>query len=509
MSFRSDSFPGKLYQILLGSFVLVTLAACTEPHTDSINFGLSTAPVTLDPRYATDAVSDRITRLIYRSPVAFDDHYHAVPDLAVWEPIAPDHYRFRLGESGRRFHDGGYLTAADIKATYDSVLDPVNASPQRGSLLMIRRIDVIDDNTVDFILDRADPLFPGRLVIGVMPGRLLAAGHAFGRSPVGSGPLQLQDWPDENSLTLKRLQDHQTIRFLTVRDPTVRVLKLIRGEVDLLQGDLPPEMTRWLSQQPAIRVETKEGNTFAYIGFNLEDPVTSRLQIRKAIAHAIDRDAIIEYVMGRAARKAGALLPPAHWSGHPGLSGYLYDLDAARRLLREAGYGDANPLQLIYKTSNDPFRLRLATIIQDQLKAAGIHVTIRSYDWGTFYGDIKSGRFQMYSLSWVGLKMPDIFRYLFHSSAVPPDGANRGRFKDARADALIEAAEATPDLERQAGLYRDLQAWLLEQLPYVPLWYEDTILVTRADISGYALAADGNYDGLMTVIRVQEKDGSH
>ena len=306
-----------------------------------------------------------------------------------------------------------------------------------------------------------------------------------------------------------RYSDHQTVRFLTVRDPTVRVLKLIRGEVDILQGDLPPEMTRWLSQQPAIRVETKEGNTFAYVGFNLEDPVTSRLEIRKAIAHAIDRDAIIEYVMGRAARKAGALLPPAHWSGHPGLNGYVYDPDAARRLLREAGYGDANPLQLTYKTSNDPFRLRLATIIQYQLKAAGIHVNIRSYDWGTFYGDIKAGRFQMYSLSWVGLKMPDIFRYLFHSSAVPPDGANRGRFKDARVDALIEAAEATPDLEQQAGLYRDLQAYLLEQLPYVPLWYEDTILVTRADISGYALAADGNYDGLMTVTRVQEKDGSH
>ena len=166
-------------------------------------------------------------------------------------------------------------------------------------------------------------------------------------------------------------------------------------------------------------------------------------------------------------------------------------------------------MQLTYKPSSKTFRLRLATIIQDQLKAAGIHVNIRSYDWGTFYGDIKAGRFQMYSLSCVGLKMPDIFRYLFHSSAVPPDGANRGRFKDARVDALIEAAEATPDLEQQAGLYRDLQAYLLGQLPYVPLWYEGSILVTRADISGYALAADGNYDGLMTVTRVQEKDGSH
>jgi ABC-type dipeptide transport system, periplasmic component len=103
----------------------------------------------------------------------------------------------------------------------------------------------------------------------------------------------------------------------------------------------------------------------------------------------------------------------------------------------------------------------------------------------------------MYSLSWVGLKMPDIFRYIFHSSSIPPGGANRGHLHDAHVDELIARAESSTDLEEQAVTYRVLQAYLHEQLPYLPLWYEDNILARRAGIHGYILNPDGNYDGLM------------
>jgi peptide/nickel transport system substrate-binding protein len=105
----------------------------------------------------------------------------------------------------------------------------------------------------------------------------------------------------------------------------------------------------------------------------------------------------------------------------------------------------------------------------------------------------------MYSLSWVGLKIPDIFRYVFHSASIPPAGANRGRFIDATVDRLIEQAEGLSDLQAQAAIYHELQEYLHEQLPYIPLWYEDNILVRRKGINGYTLASDGNYDGLINV----------
>jgi peptide/nickel transport system substrate-binding protein len=126
-------------------------------------------------------------------------------------------------------------------------------------------------------------------------------------------------------------------------------------------------------------------------------------------------------------------------------------------------------------------------------------VDLRTYDWGTFYGDIKAGNFQMYSLIWVGIKSPDFFRYVFHSEAVPPAGANRGRYRSPRVDAWVEQAASRADLAGQAALYRRIQAQLLEDLPYVPLWYEDHVFVAREGVTGYRIAPDGNYDGLVGV----------
>jgi peptide/nickel transport system substrate-binding protein len=167
--------------------------------------------------------------------------------------------------------------------------------------------------------------------------------------------------------------------------------------------------------------------------------------------------------------------------------------------LKEAGYDENHPPVITYKTSTDPFRLRLATIIQYQLHQVGFDVVIQSHDWGTFYGDIKAGRFQMYSLAWVGVKSPDIFRYAFHSQAIPPAGANRGHYSDAVADRLMTQAEHTLDRHTQQMLYHTLQARLLDTLPYVPLWFEDHYSLSASSITGYQLSADGNFDGLSQV----------
>ena len=162
---------------------------------------------------------------------------------------------------------------------------------------------------------------------------------------------------------------------------------------------------------------------------------------------------------------------------------------------------DSAAAHLVFKTSNDPLRVRLATVIQHQLGRIGLQVDVRSYDWGTFYGDIKSGNFQMFSLSWVAIHSPDIFRYIFHSRSVPPEGANRGRFTSELADQLIEAAEVADDFEQQAEIYRRLQRHLRETLPYVPLWYEHNVAVARKEVRGYRVAADGRYDGLLQTYR--------
>lgn len=473
---------------------------CTESVNDrTLRFGLANAPTNLDPRYATDATSARVNRLLYSRLVDFDEGALPVPALATWKEMSPTHYRFDLREPRPHFHDGRQMSAKDVKATYESILNPQTASPHRGVLQIITRINTPTDRTIDFHLRQPDALFPGYLVIGILPANLIAERHPFHEHPIGSGPVRFLNRPDDTRLVVERRADGQIIEFLRISDPTVRTLKLLAEEIHLLQNDLPPELVTYLSSREGIQVQHRRGSNFAYLGFNQLDPVVGREKVRKAIAHAINREEIIEYVLRGRARAAQALFPPEHWAGPSSLPGYQYNPDLAKQLLIEAGFDDRHRPLITYKTSTDPFRLRLATILQYQLHQVGIDVSIQSHDWGTFYGDIKTGRFQMYSLAWVGVKTPDIFRYAFHSQAVPPAGANRGRYTDAVADRLILQAEHTADRQAQQNVYRRLQTRLSETLPYVPLWFEDHFSLSSTSITGYELGTDGNFDGLLQV----------
>ncbi|NOY67026.1 MAG: ABC transporter substrate-binding protein [Gammaproteobacteria bacterium] len=484
---------------ILSVFVFLSLTACSDPSSTSIRFALASSPISLDPRYATDAVSSRINRLLYQRLVDFDQKFQVKPALAGWNQLSPKHYRFKLKPVRGYFKNGERLTAYDVKATYDFILENENASPHRSSLLIIDKIIVVDDQIIDFYLKRIDPLFPGYLVIGIVPKNMAADRTTLNRIPAGSGSFSFLEWPDTSRLVLQRKSDKQLVEFIYVHDATVRALKLIRGEVDLLQNDLPRELVQYLGKENNILLKNLPGNNFTYLGFNMEDRLTSQLAIRKAIAHAIDRQSLIRYLMGGKTRLANALLTPEHWAGLKNAKAYSYNPDLSRSMLESLGYTRDKPLLLEYKTSSDPFRVRIATIIQQQLNEVGIKVSLKSFDWGTFYGDIKSGRFQMYSLSWVGIKTPDIFRYVFHSESVPPQGANRGRYINKKADELIEAAETSPDMSARGQYYQDLQEQLLFDLPYIPLWYEEHFVAYRNNISGYSLASDGNYDGLKSV----------
>lgn len=487
--------------LLLIGISIFLLGGCQQSSAgnDAIRFGLASAPVTLDPRYSTDAISSRINRLIYRQLIDFDEASQPVPSLASWQRLTSTQYRFFLHDQYRVFHDGTRLTAHDVKATFDSILNGENASPHASTLHMIEKIVVVDDDTVDFLLNAPDPLFPGYLEVGILPAPKIKADHPFNVEPIGSGAFRFLDWPDRDRLRLLRIADQQEFEFLHIKEENTRVLKLLRGEIDMLQNDIDAELVSYLERQPQVTVNSGAGSNFSYLGFNLQDPAVGQLAVRQAIAYAIDRQSIIRYLFSDRARLADSILTPDHWAGHDSLHGYEYKPEKSRQILSQLGFNRDNPLRITYKTSNNPFRIRLATIIQSQLATVGIAANIRTYDWGTFYGDIKSGNFQMYSLAWVGINLPDIFRHVFHSQSAPPNGANRGRYRNARLDELLDNAQIEQDIVKQAAIYREIQEILFEELPYVPLWYEDHVFVARKNIRGYRIHADGNYDGLNDV----------
>ena len=130
--------------------------------------------------------------------------------------------------------------------------------------------------------------------------------------------------PNETRLKLIRLKDQQNFEFIKVQEPTVRALKLLAGEIDMIQNNLPPELVGYLSKNSRLQIQRNHGNNFSYVGLNFENEHTKQLAVRQAIAHAIDRKKIIQYVMGGGARPAQSLLPPDHWASAYNLKTYKY-----------------------------------------------------------------------------------------------------------------------------------------------------------------------------------------
>lgn len=479
---------------VLAQFCLVLLllstSSCTQqkPTASSpkeIVFAIGQMPLNLDPRYATDAASERVNRVVYQSLVDFDAQSKPVASLASWVEVSPTKFRFTLNKNRAAIHNQTPLTANDVKATYDS-LATLKDSPNTAEFVNVKNITVIDNDTVEFQLNQADKHFPAKLIIGILPAKLIAENHDFSHAPIGNGALKFVSW--QNKLTLQRVNDGQIISLIEVKDPTVRVLKLLHGEVDLLQGELPPELVKYLQTKPDVIVKTSIGANFSYLGLNFKDPILQQLKVRQAITHAIDRKQIIVKAMIQHSREADMILPPEHYTNQndEALTSNDYNPALAKQLLLEAGV--KLPLKLVYKTSTDAQRVRFATILQAQMAKAGIDLEIRSLDWGTFFEDVKQGNFQLYGLTWVGIKTPEIYAKAFGSQNIPPNGFNRGRYADAELDKLLV------EENWQAATMR-----IRQQLPYVPLWYEGQFAAMRKGITNYNAKPDGNWDDLGTI----------
>lgn len=483
----------KVFKVLILFFLftlIVSTSACRQQtpnnqYNHEIIFAIGQAPLNLDPRYATDAASERVNRLLYQSLVDFDAQSKPVPSLASWLEVSPTVFRFILNKNRAPFHNQTPLTANDVKATYDS-LTTLKDSPNTAEFANVKNITVIDNDRVEFQLKQEDKHFPAKLILGILPAKLILESHDFSHAPIGSGTLKFVAW--QSKLTLQRVKDGQKISLIEVKDPTVRVLKLLHGEVDLLQGELPPELVKYLQSKPDVMVKTSIGANFSYLGLNFTDPILQKLKVRQAIAHAIDRKQIIAKAMIQHSREANMILPPEHYTNQNNEASTPNDYNPAlaKQLLQEASV--KLPLKLVYKTSTDAQRVRLATILQEQMAKAGIELEIRSLDWGTFFADVKQGNFQIYGLTWVGIKTPEIYIKAFGSQSVPPNGFNRGRYADAQLDKLMA------NENWQAATTR-----IRQQLSYIPLWYEGQFAAMRKGINNYNAKPDGNWDDLGTI----------
>lgn len=516
---RPDRFTVVVVAGLLGLGVscLIGLAACSSPAPPPrkvLRIGLETDPQHLDPRYALDVASYRAIQLLYNGLVRLDDQARIVPDLATsWETPDATTYVFHLRRDVQ-FHDGTPLTAADVYYTFSSLIDPSLQSPKRASFDKIREIDVLSDHTIRFVLSESyAPFLTNNMTLGILPQpRNDRPTASPDKHPVGTGPFAFEKREPNVALHLRAHADYfegkpdlDGVVLRVLPDAMVRLFELQKGNIDFLQNALPPDVLEQLHDDSRFQILKTAGTNYTYLGLNCRDPILRHVQVRQALAHAIDRQALIQHVLQGLAQPANGILPAGHWAYAAPVSHYPFDPERAGQLLDQAGFPDPDGtgpqprFRLLYKTSQNDIGRRIAEVIQEALRGIGIAVDIRSYEWGTFYGDIRAGNFQLYALTWVGVTEPDIFHYTFHSQSIPPAGANRGRYVNPRLDQLLDQGRRVTSLDERRKLYHEVQRIVATELPYVPLWHQTNVAVLRTTFTNYLLSPSGDFRALRTV----------
>ncbi|MEK6656218.1 MAG: ABC transporter substrate-binding protein [Nitrospirota bacterium] len=511
--------PRKFIHIFIFSLIsLFLLASCKGDFVtkkDELVAAFESSPTNLDPRLATDANSARVIGLIFNSLLRFDEKLNLVPDLSErWENPNPVTYIFHL-KKAVKFHNGKELTAEDVKYTFESILNPDFLSPHRKSYEKIKTIVVIDKYSVKFILSESYAPFLINMTMGVVPkDDAEKAKRDFTIRPIGTGPFVFERWIADERIELKRNADYfegraklSKLIFKIISDDTIRLLGLKTGEIDFIQNAIPPDLILSLSKDKNIAILTGDGVNYSYLGFNLADPALKDIRVRKAIAYAVDRSSIITNLLAGLAIPATGVLPKNNWAHEEDVIKYEYNPDKAKRLLDEAGFTDpdgSGPMErfrLIYKTTNNDLRKMIGEVLQKNLKEVGIGLDIRTYEWGTFYNDIKTGNFQMYSLSWIGIVEPDIYHSIFHSDMMPPKGNNRNRYKNAEIDMLVTEGQRVLSNRDRRKIYSKVQKIAAEELPYISLWHQKNVVAMRRNVKGFVLFPDGDFSSFKNIYK--------
>lgn len=471
--------------------------------------------------------------LVHAPLLYIADDLTAQPFLAESiEALTPMVWRLRLRDDAR-FSDGTAVTSADVHFTFSTLDAPAVRSVHSAKFKRISAINIIDERTVDFVLDKPFAAFPLDLCsLGILSKSDCRDDTAGCRSRhLASGPFQVERFdPANDILTLKKNPHWRSgavsiagVDVRVVKDGTTRLLELMDGKADLLVGDVEPVQLDVIKKRKGLRIKRQTGLGFSYLAMNLRGPKSeaqaastqsdedenarsaralANVKVRRAIAHALDIDRVIQTKLRGAAQRADGMLPPGHWAKAPGLEPPAYDPKEAERLLDEAGFArreDQGRFSVRMSTTTNRLRRSIALIFAHQLRQVGIDVEVRVGEWATLYADIKRGNFEMFSAKWTPVVEPDLFHWVFHSASIPgvgQAGGNRGAFVDADVDRWIEEGRTLQAPSERKTPYQKVERRLLEKLPYVPLWFEDEIAILGPRVERFDLNRSGALFGL-------------
>jgi peptide/nickel transport system substrate-binding protein len=520
-----------IHSIVLAALVVLLTLAGPRPGLGAgrdLVVGLGGDATSLNPVVATDGISYTVEWPIFDSLLELDASLNVKPLLAEsWEASRDGlTYTFKL-KKGVTWHDGKPFTARDVAFTFYSVLDPKVTTPHRAYFdalagfpeltakenpkkpeeLAVRPIEVVDDHTVRFRLRYPSGSFLAVLVnprAGIVPEHLLKGQDLntaeFNRKPVGTGPFKLVEWRRAERVVLEANDKYHGGRpalnrviFRIIPDAVVLLQELRSGGVDLIENPPLTEVAR-LKQTAGLKVLTADNTSYTYLGWRQDVAPFTDLRVRRALNHAVDVPSMIKEVLQGYAAPATGQFPPSSWAYDASVKPYPYDPARARSLLAEAGFKPGADGILVKDGKPFTFTIRhdvanqtvkdTAVIVQEYLKRVGVDARLEPLDWPTFVKKLFASEFEGIVVNWTNHHDPDPFAYtIWHSSQWK--GRNFAHYKNPRVDELLESARRTAVVAERKKFYGEFSKVLMEDAPYVFLYFPQQVYVTRQGYEGF------------------------
>jgi peptide/nickel transport system substrate-binding protein len=474
----------------------------------------------LIPNITSDSASHEIGNLIYSNLVRTDKTLVPEGEVAERWDVSADEMTiaFHL-RKGVKWHDGDEVTAEDVDFTYRYMIDPKTPTAYAEPFRQVKRAEVVDRYTYRVTYDK--PYAPALLSWGIwiLPRHILEPAWKAGvdlrttqqnRFPIGSGPYRFREWKTGEKVVLEANPDYfegrpflNRVVYRIIPDQSTIFLELKAQNIDM--AGLTPIQYRRQTEYPAFQKAFHRyrylANAYGYLGFNLRDARFRDKRVRQAIAHAIDKQEIIEGVLLGLGRPAVGPYKPGTWWYKEDVKAFRFDPERAKALLAEVGWKpngegllerDGRVFSFTIRTNQgNAVRQQTAEIIQRRLRAVGIDVRIHVVEWAAFLNTfIRKRDFEAIILGWgLGLD-PDQYE-IWHSSKTGPEELNHISYGNPKADELLEAGRRTFDQEKRKAIYAELQDILADDQPVIFLYVPDALPVVASRVRGIEPAPAG------------------
>ncbi|MEW6438825.1 MAG: ABC transporter substrate-binding protein [Pseudomonadota bacterium] len=487
----------------VGALFFASVASCNaddqKPHYGgTLNVGVASDAKTFHPFYALEFTERQVEYLVFDTLVKYGPDFSIHPDLAKSWSIEDGGKRVVLKlQSGVKFHDGTDFNAQAVKWNFDERLDPAIASPQRSQLApVIKSVEVVDPLTVAINLKAP---FAGLFsLLGERPGFMVSptatakAGKDISNALVGTGPFIFKQWVRGSQVVLEKNPSYwrkglpylDRIVFHNIAGSVIGVQRLMNGELDFI-SELSSNDVRVLSGNPNIVLAPLEAARWYSLQWQVDKPPFNNAKLRQAIAYGIDRQRIIAILTGGKGTLSNGPTPPTLWWYDASLKSYAYDPAKAKALLAAAGYPSG--LHLTLSAPEISAFQQIDQLVQEQLGAIGISVTLQPVSSGEWYDRILKRETNFTPTRWTQRADPDGLIYILFDSK---GYQNSTGYQNAKVDDLLQKGRTVYGEAERRVIYAQVQAQLAEDLPMLPLYFSTEYGALGKDVHGFAWVPD-------------------